>query len=166
MFKWRSLKGGRVIRIGGILSDEGCQLIRNISFSLTKKLSVTGLECRLQGPPTDRGTTWLGRTRRAAGWAFVRSTEGPSQSWCCWTESASLSWQTPQPMRESCSWPTVMMMSRCHQTGSLPLHEQTVATYDQLYRKKLHTVYPMLYKPTHKNGKNYNVINYKHEYMR
>jgi len=29
----------------------------------------------------------------------------------------------------------------------------------------MHTVYPMLYKPTLKNSKKLNVINYKHEYM-
>jgi len=34
-----------------------------------------------------------------------------------------------------------------------------------LYRKKLHTVYPMLYKPTLKNIKKLNVMNYKHEYI-
>jgi len=34
------------------------------------------------------------------------------------------------------------------------------------YIEKLHTVYPMLYKPTLKKQQKLNVINYKHEYMR
>jgi len=32
-----------------------------------------------------------------------------------------------------------------------------------LYRKKLHTVYSMMYKPTLTNRKKLNLINYKHE---
>jgi len=32
--------------------------------------------------------------------------------------------------------------------------EKTAASYDNYIEKKLHTVYPMLYKPTLKNSKN------------